>query len=67
MKTENKNWLYYLLLAIVGYFIYSFQVEKSFNLLTIYSLTIGFSVFSFAVKTDSRKTLVYLYINSSHC
>ncbi len=63
MRTK-KNALFYVLLLIVGYFIYRFQIEKSFNLLTIYILAVSFSFFSFLFKIDSRKTLPFLFVCS---
>ncbi|HNS13098.1 MAG TPA: hypothetical protein PKM97_10845 [Bacteroidia bacterium] len=57
-----KNSLYYLLFLLIGYFIYRFQIEKSFNLLTIYTLSIGFSLFAFSFKIEVKKTLPLLFL-----
>src|SRR5450432_4260034 len=64
MKTNKINWLYYLLFFFIGFFIYNFQIEKSFNLLTIYLLCISFSFFCFLFKIDSKKILPFLFVCS---
>jgi hypothetical protein len=56
--------LYYLFLLFIGYFIYSFQIEKSFALLTIYFLCISFSFFSFITNISSKILLPYLFVVS---
>ncbi len=63
MKTK-KNILYYILLLFIGYFIYRFQIEKSFNLLSIYTLSVSFSFFCFLFNFDSKKSLPLLFVLS---
>ena len=57
MKINNKNWLYCFLLLFIGYFIYKFQIEKSFNLFTIYILCISFNFIGNIFQLDSKKLL----------
>lgn len=59
-----KNSLYYVFFLFIGYFIFRFQIEKSFNLLTIYTLSVVFSLFAFLFKIESKKTLPLLFIIS---
>ncbi len=60
----KKNFLYYSILIVIGYFIYKFQIEKSFNLLTIYTLCVSVGFISFLFKIDSKKTLPLLFVLS---
>lgn len=62
MQLFSKNILYYILLFIIGFFIYKFQIEKSFNLLTIYSLCVSFSFTAFIFKLDSKKIIPIIFL-----
>jgi len=64
MNAKNRIWLYFILLTFAGYFIYKFEIEKSFNLFTIYTLTVGFIFLNYLFKFESRKTLPLLFVSS---
>ncbi len=64
MNLKYKSYLFYLLFAFIGYVIYKFQIEKSFNLLSIYLLSVAFSFFCFVSKIDTRKLLPVLFVVS---
>jgi hypothetical protein len=64
MILKYKNYLYYLLFAFIGYVIYKFQIEKSFNLLSIYVLSVIFSFFCFISRIEPRKSLPVLFVVS---
>ncbi len=61
MIINKKNWLYYLLFLFIGYFIYNFQIEKSFNLFTIYVLCISFNFIGNIFKLNPKKLLPALF------
>jgi hypothetical protein len=63
MTKKLLNALFYVFFLFIGYFIWKFQVEKSFNLLTIYTLTVGFSFICFLFNIEIKKALPILFLS----
>ncbi len=64
MKNKIEGYFYYLLLFFIGFFVYRFQIEKSFNLISIYFLSISFSFIAYVFNIEVKKTLPVLFLVS---
>jgi len=62
MRLKLKYLIYYSLLFFIGYAIYKFQLEKSFNLISVYLLTVIYSSFILLFKADSGKYQPILFL-----